>query len=249
MAGTIIGTPDSPPTVDADWNKVISNYVVGGKGQNSISLTEWTKASSIKPAIVAGSTIEVNGSFAEFTATVIGDDGSLVTGTIYLYIDVTTTPGDALPKFTNTVPTWDDAKGGFYNGNNRYTGHTMEWNGTAAYTLKGFFLNDKGQETITHDPDGGIKTDNIFIKTKYITGTLAGSGTRTFAHGLGDKVRNVLCASFNSVAGEWQMYAGYGDGTTFLFISYDDTNIVVESNSMTNNYGQGIRFIVTYETT
>lgn len=170
MAGTVIDTPNTPPSVDADWDKVIANYVVGGKGQNSVSLTEWASANTAKPAVASGSTIEVNGSFVTFTATVIGDDGSLVTGTIYLYIDTTTTPGTALPKFTNTVPVWDSAKGGFYRTNDRYTGHRMEWDGASAYTEKGIFIGhiDDAIDTL-FAPDNTLK----------ILGALS-FGTRTY---------------------------------------------------------------------
>lgn len=247
MAGTIISTPNSPPTVDADWANVILNYVAGGKGQNAVTLTEWTKASTVKPVVVAGSTMEINGAFATFTSTVIGDDGSLVTGTIYLYMDVTTTPGSALPKFTNTVPVWNDAKGGFYSGNNRYTGHAMEWDGASAYTDKGYFMNAKGQETILHGPNGGIKTDNMFLKTKVITSTLASAGTKTFAHGLSDKIRGVATSTYNTVSG-WQQYSGWQEGAGFFFTAYDSTNIIVDSAGLTNNYGQAIHFVITYET-
>ena len=215
MAGTIIGTPDSPPTVDADWDKVISNYVVGGKGQNSISLTNWASANTTKPAIESGSTIEVNGSFAEFTSTVIGDDGSLVTGTIYLFIDVTTTPGTALPKFTNTAPTWDAAKDGFYSGNNRYTGHVMNWDGASEYAHKRK-TEDKENIQLLYGPDG------IYIGQKYITGSTI--GYRDDTEQSSNSLSYVVRAAFTTAGfGVFNIFidiqkASSGTGTTFARI-------------------------------
>jgi hypothetical protein len=266
MAGTIIGTPDSPPTVDADWDKVISNYVVGGKGQNSISLSEWASANTTKPAIEAGSTIEVNGSFAEFTSTVIGDDGSLVTGTIYLYIDITTSPGDALPKFTNSVPVWDAAKGGWYSGNNRYTGHFLTWDGAISYTDKRqFFVNKKGSQVLIWDVDGevifsgplsgvtditasgditgnSIDTDNAKVRIKYMTGTTDSSGEVTIAHGItnGDTAIMSVIASYNPSGITWFDVAigGSGDGVVF-----DNINIYLRD---TLAISDPVRFVIFY---
>ncbi|RKZ08419.1 hypothetical protein DRQ25_09110 [Candidatus Fermentibacteria bacterium] len=184
MAGSIIGAPNSPPTADADWDKVVNNYVVGGKGQNSISLTNWVSANTTLPAIAAGSSIEINGAFATFgTETAITGGSS---GTIYLYIDVTTTPGTPLPKFTNSAPTWDDAKGGWYSSNDRYTGHFMTWNGASAYTEKGVFdAAEKTGLTIKKHIDGSIITLDGVIDGTEISGTVI-TGTSLDINGNAD---------------------------------------------------------------
>jgi len=78
-------------------------------GKHTVSLTNYNATTESK--IAAGSKIEVNGSLYKFTA----DEtitGTVSDGIIYIYI----IPAGATctAEYTNTAPTWDDAKQGFY---------------------------------------------------------------------------------------------------------------------------------------
>lgn len=157
MANEIITAPTSPPAADADWDAVINSYTAGGKGQNALHLTNWDTGTS-KPAIAAGSTIEINAGFAKFAAETVIDFSGASSGLCYIYIDVTTTSGSALPIALDTAPTWSDSKGGWYysTGNNRATGHALTWDGSTSYSAKYKFPNDVNGLTYKHYAGSGL---------------------------------------------------------------------------------------------
>ena len=101
-------------------------------------MTNWVDANTTEPAIAAGSFIEVNSGYVEFaTETAIADEAGVAVGTVYVYVDVT--GGSVAAKFSNDAPVWNPELNGLYasaDNNIRYTGHVMQWDGSAAYTLK-----------------------------------------------------------------------------------------------------------------
>jgi hypothetical protein len=191
MSGEIIGTPNSPPTEDADWQKAINNYLIGGKGQNNITLTNWSSGNTSEPAIAAGSTIEVNGSFVIFEEEESIDFSSVSDGIVYILIDVTSVAGEASAVGTNTVPTWDAEKSGFYIDGNRFSGFRVtlssgSYNNKSRVltnTLEGidnWLLADGGLDTNTLTVDDDIYTaGDTNINGKLLTGELIYSGTPT----------------------------------------------------------------------
>ena len=86
-------------------------------GYQAISLTHFTDTS--EPSIAAGSKVEVGGALYEFAAdeTGTGWAGIGASNTVYLYL----VPAGAAISwlYSTTAPTWDTAKQGWYNGNNR----------------------------------------------------------------------------------------------------------------------------------
>ncbi len=103
------------------------------QGHHKISLTNW--GSTAVPAIASGSKIEVNGALFKFTSDeAIG--GSPSDGNVY--IKLIPDEGLVTAEFTNTAPTWDTQKGGWYQPgtNNRYLNFTMHKSGSSYLNKK-----------------------------------------------------------------------------------------------------------------
>lgn len=124
------------------------------KGYQAISLTHFSDA--LEPSITAGSELEVDGTFYEFAideAAVAGGWGAIAVSTaVYMYL----VPAGALHTwiYSATAPTWDIAKQGWYNGNNRAFGGLYKDAG-GNYTLK-WFYEDNQLNSIKRYGDGTL---------------------------------------------------------------------------------------------
>jgi hypothetical protein len=105
------------------------------KGYQSVSLTHFSDL--LEPSIAAGSEIEVGGTFYEFptdeTAVAGGWAGIATSSVVYMYV----VPAGAAHTwiYSTTAPTWDTAKQGWYNGNNRCFGKLFK-DASSNYTEK-----------------------------------------------------------------------------------------------------------------
>jgi hypothetical protein len=105
------------------------------KGYQSVSLTHFSDL--LEPSIAAGSEIEVGGTFYEFptdeTAVAGGWAGIATASVVYMYV----VPAGAAHTwiYSTTAPTWDTAKQGWYNGNNRCFGKLFK-DASSNYTEK-----------------------------------------------------------------------------------------------------------------
>jgi hypothetical protein len=144
MSGTVVYQPNNPPTSGTDWETFLSSYAIGGKGQNNITLTNWSIDPG-EPAIAAGSSIEVNGEFILFKEEEAIDFSNVSNNSdVYVVIDVTSSEGEALAIATETAPSWDAEKSGLYSGSNRYTGHMMYISAGGSYSFKRLLITDPG---------------------------------------------------------------------------------------------------------
>jgi len=107
MAGAEI---EMPANGSSDWSSFVTQVERQRKGFCQISIDSDTGGTEY---ITAGSVIEVNGSLYQFsTDEEITGSGNQVHFTV---------AGSAITSTrTTTLPTWDDAKQGFYDGNERY---------------------------------------------------------------------------------------------------------------------------------
>lgn len=195
MANEIQTAPNTTPTTDADWAAELNLRELSMKGYDGISLTEWASGDTDRPQIAAGSVIEIDGAIAKFTAqTAIADEGGIADG--WCYIKFVVSGSDVVPTLTNTFGTWDTAKQGFYDGNDRYSLHVMYRSGaiTKIFTQKGFVSNNGIllQTPLTTDlnAQGHIEyTSSVYpgekLKYKVLDITINnGNSFGTVAHGI-----------------------------------------------------------------
>jgi len=129
--GTLLQNPSNVPvSVSADWETLVNTNAAGNAGKNMISMTNWD-GGTLAPSVAAGSIIEIGGSLAYFETEQL--PGGIATGVNYLKFTVSGTT--VTPVWTLTAPTWDAAKGGWYSGSDRYSGHFCYQTG-GSYSLK-----------------------------------------------------------------------------------------------------------------
>ena len=116
----------SIPGDETTWTSFVDQFETLKKGDHPLSLTNWDSG-TLRPAVAAGSAIEISGATYRFTAQgTISDEAGLVDGVVYVVIKTADpTAGSATAYFTNVAPEWRDDLHGWYDGTgeNRYTGH------------------------------------------------------------------------------------------------------------------------------
>lgn len=236
------------------------------KGKHLVSLTNYDNTAL--PAIAAGSIVEVNGALFEFdTEEAIG--GSPSNGTVYIVIIPSTTTCTA--QFTNTAPTWNDSKQGFYgtggSANYRYLEYLLSKSGTSwtkfKITYDDNILIDSIIANTSNSTISNIGTINIsgtiqkngedilgfstggetLYLTHYIINTNT-SGNGSTAHGLTNPATNNTIK--NLYANSYITASGAGStryGADYTKITWDNTNITVTSGAVSSTY----RIILIYE--
>ena len=144
------------------------------KGFFTQGLTNW--ATTARPAIPAGFTIEIGGSVYQFASEDVIDLGAL-SGAQWLYVVITVDSADVVSaEFSATPPTsFNTALNGWYTGADRYLPYVFYWDGAASY-LKYKILNIEGTAFVLVDGDGrfvslkasSIETDGTALRTKVI---------------------------------------------------------------------------------
>ena len=127
--GTILINPKNVPTsVEDDWTTLVNVNAAGNVGYNAITLTNWD-ASTLAPAVAAGSMIEINGSICYFAAEEA--IGNIATGVNYLRFTVS--GSTVTPVWSLTGPTWSAGHNAWMDGGIRYSGHRVTLEGGAYY--------------------------------------------------------------------------------------------------------------------
>lgn len=126
MAGSQIAIPANGA---ADWSDFVTIVERNLRGWMALSLTNMSGTS--EPAISAGSALDVGGAFYQFGSeeaitgwSGIGDDTDV-------WIKVVPDGSSITVEFTTDVPTWSDAKQGWYDTNDRYVGWLRRDSGSA----------------------------------------------------------------------------------------------------------------------
>jgi len=157
-------------------------------GYHAISLTNYDNTT--KPAIAAGSKVEINGALFKFDSEE-AISGTPSDGSVYILLSPS---GDSVTaSFTNTAPTWSDSKQGWYgtggNANYRYANFIMTKSG-ASYSDKRFYPQDPETKpmlalldtdnflTQSIDTNGYIKLGSLYIQWGQ-NDPIIGAGTTT----------------------------------------------------------------------
>jgi hypothetical protein len=188
MAGSLINTYTQ---LDTDILALQLTSDANFVGKHNVSLTNYDTTGV--PAIAAGSIVECNGALFEFTA----DEavtGTPSNGTVYIQIVPSTTTCTA--AFTNTAPTWSDAKQGFYGtgaaANYRYLEFEMTRSSATVYSNK---------HTFTHDDN--VKLDKLAVNTLTATTLTATTINATIINITDDLILNddLILATGSRVSG------------------------------------------------
>jgi hypothetical protein len=88
-------------------------------GYSSVSLTNYGVGNTSEPQIAAGSKVEIAGALYEFTSDESITGWAGLTSSAIAYILLTASGSSVSASFTNTAPTWDAARQGWYTSTNR----------------------------------------------------------------------------------------------------------------------------------
>ena len=176
MGDLMPGIP-SVPGDETTWAAAVDQFETLKKGDMPLSLTNWD-ASSTKPAIAAGSAIEIAGATYRFNSEApILDITGVVAGTVHCGVQVNDpVSGECTAFFINGDPGWRDDLNGWYNaeGTFRYTGHMMDWDGADAYTNKTSFI------TTADGKPPALTTNDGQLRFKIYKGTITAGSTVSF---------------------------------------------------------------------
>ena len=245
MSLLLITNPPSALTVSSQWTDFVtrSNGALLGHGLSIpiFTLTNWD-SSTTKPAIAAGSIIEVGGSLYQADVdTALTDEAGLVDGTVHIKLVPSGAGASVVPTLTNgVIPAWDANKAGWYTTDNKYLPFEMTKT-SAVYTVKSEYINQDaivktGSQGEIYDKNGN-EVLSLMVEYQKTTGSLgsdaSGTKTLTFAKNvLG--IANVRAIS-SSTAGATQ-----GDNSiTIIDISISGTTVtftITNSRSATIAY-------------
>jgi hypothetical protein len=146
MSGALISAPTNG---DTNWSNFVSIVQKTYRQFNFVSLTNTT--STGLPAIEAGSYASINGAMYSLTPATGGNEAITgatgIAGGSELYIKATVAGSSVSCSFTTTPPTWSQAKGGYFDGDDKYIGGCYKSTG-GRYQTK-FTYSDKLPEDQT----------------------------------------------------------------------------------------------------
>jgi len=185
-------------------------------GHHQVSLTNYDNTSL--PAIAAGSKVENNGAFLNFT-TECAISGSPSDGSVYIMLvpsgDPSLGTATVTPTFTNTAPTWSDSKQGWYGtgGSANYRYIFSMWKDSTSYYYK-----------------NPIDKRNIKVYYRFTLGI--GTATGTIAHGFSDVFTNKRLRSASYIYEGNVAANGFAISTTVDYclkhIAVENTNLAIE---------------------
>ena len=198
-------------TADFDYQMMLATINAAYIGKAEITLSNYDNDSA--PVIKVGAKIEVNGALIKLTtsdATPTGYAGITNSTTFFLYYD--SSAGVAI--YSNTVPVWNDALQGWYNGNDRAFFSMFKDSGGTLYENKLLLINQSNNQI-----SGGIQTDNALLKTKVIEigdWNMDSTAFIDIAHGVSDytKIRNISVMIIEDAPGT-NIYS-FGDSLAFV---------------------------------
>ncbi len=161
MAGSILVTPAAG---SSDWSDFIVQTQRFQRGYMALSLSNMTGTS--EPKIQSGSSVEVGGSLFQFSAEEGATTGfSAIATASTTYLKVLPASTSITAEFTDTAPTWSDAKQGWYSSNDRYVLELFK-NGASSYTEKVLMTWKPGELAVHKRRIGNWNMDdttNVFV--------------------------------------------------------------------------------------
>ncbi len=143
----LIPEPASTAPAIGDWQALIlKDTKSAGGAELTCRLTNWDNTA--EPLVADGSRFEINGSFYEVAA---GDEAitgwaGISTGAL-AYVYATPSGSSAAFSYSSTTPTWDSAKGGWFNGTARALFRVKKTSATA-WADKCLMTNGKSSEHV-----------------------------------------------------------------------------------------------------
>lgn len=170
----LTGIPSTPNTVSDSWQPAVEQIDTTKKGFNAVSLGNWDTTTT-KPTVLAGSEIEAAGGVVRVATdeTILDDPGGVIAGTVYLVVDFSGVNPEWY--FTNDAPVWNVSLAGFYEAasgsvNWKYTGHTLLWDGSTAYSDKSY-LSSVSEPSNTYFRGLGFFGGTSILESITLTGT------------------------------------------------------------------------------
>lgn len=117
MAGSQIAVPINGASVWTDFVTIVQRNFRGW-----LQLTLTNPSGTSEPAIAAGSAVEVGGAMYTFDSEEAITGWSGISDDTNVWIKVVPSGSSITAEFTDTDPTWSDAKQGWYDSNDRYVG-------------------------------------------------------------------------------------------------------------------------------
>ncbi len=115
MAGTLVITPTNG---DSSWVTWIEQVERMKKGFHNIYFSNM--ANDNEPVIQNGSWVEIDGAMYQFTSNEGITGWGAISNESDVYVKFIPDGSSITAEFVETVPTWDDLKRGWYNGDDRY---------------------------------------------------------------------------------------------------------------------------------
>jgi hypothetical protein len=170
IMATLIPEPASTNPATADWQALLSKLVkIAGGAIATCRLTNWD--SSSEPEVASGSRFEINGSYYEVSSdeAITGWSGITIGRIAYVYA----VPGSSSATFeySETVPTWDSANGGFFNGTDRALFSVYKTSATEYDYKHRVDLIDTGKQVFL---SSGVFYVPLAVNKIYITGCASG---------------------------------------------------------------------------
>lgn len=174
-----------------DFSALFETVNKAYKGKNDITLSNYSN--ELEPDVKVGSVFDNNGAIFVIDGSDITpeDYGTISVSTVfYLYYNA----GTNLFEYSETIPTWDDEKQGYYNINNRALFSMFKDSGGSLYQEKTLLKNKSLDQIdnlkvlnleIPNGIPGGIKTNN-FIHNNSITENVIFDTIDSFIPNVGD---------------------------------------------------------------
>jgi hypothetical protein len=133
-----------PTVADSDIEALQSTTDTQRRGYDFVVFTNIGVTNTSAPAVEIGSVLEVNGSLFEVDTSniTIGSVPGGATSDLYVKLTVTgSNPATLTADWTITAPSWDTAKGGWFDGSTKYLNIIADYDGASAWSNKRF-LNE-----------------------------------------------------------------------------------------------------------
>lgn len=244
MSGSLITAPTNG---DTDWSGFVSIVQKVYRQFNFVNLTNST--STGLPEIEAGSYTSINGAMYSLAPssggneTITGATG--ISGGSELYIKATVAGSSVTCSFTTTPPTWSQAKGGYFDGDDKYIGGCYKSTGgryQTKFVYDGKLPEDQTRPIISASVDLGVWnmdadaqktiTSALYSFTRVKKGTVMITGDTAYWRPL-----HYIGVNANQLGGGWVA----GTSTQFTVSRYSSTSGVFNEakyNSTTINRGE-----------
>jgi hypothetical protein len=155
------------------------------RGFDFVTLTNWASGNTSVPAIAVGSVLDINGALFELQSSDLTIGSVPGVATDDLYIKLTVSGGSTVSaNWYTTAPTWDAAKGGWYDGTDKVLRFIVDFDGSTTWDNKREIIVRNSKVMYLRVDDEGIYVDgDILIDGEITPSNSPSSGTWTINNG------------------------------------------------------------------